>query len=71
VIVIFAGSEGYVDSVPVSEVQRYEAELRAYFRANHSDLLETIRASGALPEGDKLETALRSFTDAFDTGGAD
>ncbi len=70
VIVIFAGSEGYVDEVPVSEVQRYESELRAFFRANHSDLLETIRSSGALPEGDKLETALRAFTDGFDTGEA-
>ncbi len=66
VLVIFAGSEGYVDEVPVSEVQRYESELRAYFRAKHPDILEDIRTSGKLPEGDKLETALRAFTDAFD-----
>jgi F-type H+/Na+-transporting ATPase subunit alpha len=71
VLVIFAGSEGYVDGVPVSEVQRYESEVRAFFRANHSDLLDGIRTSGKLPEGDKLETALRSFTDAFDTGKVD
>jgi len=71
VLVIFAGSEGYVDEVPVSEVQRYESEVRAFFRANHSDILEGIRTSGKLPEGDKLETALRSFTDAFDTGKVD
>jgi F-type H+-transporting ATPase subunit alpha len=68
VLVIFAGSEGYVDEVPVSEVQRYEAELRAYFQANHSDILEDIRTSGKLPEGDKLESAVRGFTDSFDTG---
>ena len=68
VLVIFAGSEGYVDEVPVSEVQRYEAELRAYFQANHSDILEGIRTSGKLPEGDKLESAVRAFTDSFDTG---
>jgi F-type H+-transporting ATPase subunit alpha len=68
VLVIFAGSEGYVDEVPVSEVQRYEAELRAYFQANHSDILEDIRTSGKVPEGDKLESAVRAFTDSFDTG---
>jgi F-type H+-transporting ATPase subunit alpha len=68
VLVIFAGSEGYVDEVPVSEVQRYETELRAYFQANHSDILEDIRTSGKLPEGDKLESAVRAFTDSFDTG---
>jgi F-type H+-transporting ATPase subunit alpha len=68
VLVIFAGSEGYVDEVPVSEVQRFESEVRQYFRANHSDILDGIRESGKLPEGDKLEAALRSFTDSFDTG---
>ena len=65
VVVIFAGSEGYVDEIPVSEVQRYEAEVRAYFRATHPDILEGIRTSGKLPEGDKLETALRAFTDVL------
>jgi F-type H+-transporting ATPase subunit alpha len=68
VLVIFAGSKGYCDPVPVSEIQRYEAELRTYFRANHADLLEGIRTSGKLPEGDVLENALAAFTDAFDTG---
>ena len=38
---------------------------------HHADLLDGIRDSGKLPEGDKLETALRTFTDAFDTGKAD
>ena len=71
VLVIFAGSEGFVDDVPVSEVQRYEQEVRGYFRANHADLLETIRSTGKLPEGDALRDALAAFTDSFDTGGGD
>ena len=71
VLVIFAGSEGYVDAVPVSEVQRYESEVRSYFRAHHADILDGIRDTGKLPEGDKLESALRSFTDSFDTGKVD
>jgi len=71
VLVIFAGSEGYVDGIPVSEVQRYEAEVRAYFRANHADILDGIRTSGKLPEGDVLADALRSFTETFDIGKVD
>ena len=71
VLVIFAGSEGYVDDIPVSDVQRYEAEVRAYFRANHADILDGIRTSGKLPEGDVLADALRAFTDTFDTGKVD
>ncbi len=51
VLVIFAGSEGYVDDVPVSEVQRYEIEVRAYFRANHADILDGIREHGQAPRG--------------------
>ncbi len=71
VLVIFAGSEGYVDDIPVADVQRYEAEVRAYFKANHADLLEGIRTTGKLPEGDALADALRKFTDTFDTGKVD
>jgi F-type H+-transporting ATPase subunit alpha len=71
VLVIFAGSEGYVDDVAVADVQRYEAEVRAFFRANHADILDVIRTSGKLPEGDVLADALRKFTDVFDTGKVD
>ncbi len=68
VLVIYAGSRGFVDSVPLSEVQRYESEVRSYFRANHADLLETVRSTGALPEGDALDKALEAFGQSFDTG---
>jgi F-type H+-transporting ATPase subunit alpha len=71
VLVIFAGTNGYVDGVPVGDVQRYELEIRAYFRANHAELLEHIRTTGTLPEGDALEKAVRSFTESFDAGGSD
>jgi len=71
VLVIYAGSEGYVDGIPVADVQRYEAEVRAHFRASHADILDGIRTSGKLPEGDVLADALRSFTDAFDAGKVD
>jgi hypothetical protein len=45
--------------------------LKAYFRANHADLLDGIRTSGKLPEGDALADALRTFTDSFDAAGGD
>jgi F-type H+-transporting ATPase subunit alpha len=65
VIVIYAGTKGWVDSIPVSEVIRFEAELRAYFRANHNDLLEQIRTTGALPDTANVDKALQSFLDSF------
>ncbi|MCL4414703.1 MAG: F0F1 ATP synthase subunit alpha, partial [Actinobacteria bacterium] len=69
VVVIYAGTKGWVDPVPVSEIRRFEAELVAFLRANHPDLLETIRTKGDLPDEEVLDKALESFASGFDTGG--
>jgi F-type H+/Na+-transporting ATPase subunit alpha len=71
VIVVYAGTKGWVDTVPVPEVRRYELELCEFFRAHHADLLEHIRTTGTLPDTDKLDGALTSFLDGFDTGKVD
>jgi F-type H+-transporting ATPase subunit alpha len=68
VIVVYAGTRGHTDDVPVPEVRRFESELRTWFRANQADLLKTIRDTGKLPEGDALENAMKTFVDQFDTG---
>ena len=66
VIVIYAGTRGHVADVPVSEVIRYEAELRAFFRSKHEDLLGEIRNQGTLPDEAKLEAAFAAFKNQFD-----
>ncbi len=71
VVVIYAGTKGWTDQVPVSEVIRYEAEVRAYFKANHADLLEEIRSTGKLPDSEKMDAALEAFKATFDTGSVD
>ena len=65
VIVIYAGSNGWVDDVAISEVRRFESELLAFFRAHHADLLEGIRTTGAAPEEAALKKALQEFKDGF------
>jgi F-type H+-transporting ATPase subunit alpha len=71
VLVVYAGTRGWADTVPVPEVRRFETELREFFRAHHADLLEQIRSSGNLPDEDALKAALQSFLDGFDTGKVD
>ena len=66
VIVVYAGTRGWADTVPVSEVIRFEAELRAYFRNNHEAMLASIRDTGALPDEEALKAALQGFLDGFD-----
>jgi F-type H+-transporting ATPase subunit alpha len=68
VVVIYAGTRGWADSVPVDQVRRFETELREYMRANHADLLDTIASTGKLPDDKDLDAALQKFLDAFDTG---
>ena len=67
VLVIYAGSKGWVDSVPVADVRRFETELLQTFKAKHSDLLDTIRTTGALPDTAALDAALTSFIAGFAT----
>ncbi|MBI2709327.1 MAG: F0F1 ATP synthase subunit alpha [Actinobacteria bacterium] len=69
VVVLYAGTRGYLDEVPVPDVRRYEAELVDYLRARHGDLLDGIRTSGALGDEDALKQAIRSFGEQFAPSG--
>ncbi|HEX4082291.1 MAG TPA: F0F1 ATP synthase subunit alpha, partial [Acidimicrobiales bacterium] len=71
VLVIYAGTKGWTDTVAVEDVRRFETELREYFRGNHPELLEAIRTTGKLPDEAELDKALQSFLDGFDTGKVD
>ncbi|MHB8827683.1 MAG: F0F1 ATP synthase subunit alpha [Acidimicrobiales bacterium] len=64
-VAIYAGTRGWLDAIPVEDVRRFESELLTTFRARHADLLEHIRTTGTLPEGDVMDAALRSFADGF------
>ena len=66
-VVIYAGTHGLTDDIPVPEVQRFERELRAYFRAKHADLLEQIRDTGQLPDESAMDAAISELKKAFVT----
>jgi F-type H+-transporting ATPase subunit alpha len=65
VVSIYAGSNGWVDDVPVSEVRRFEWEMIEYLRSNHAHLLDHIRDTGNMPEAEDLKKALQAFKDTF------
>ena len=62
---IYCGTHGFVDDIPVDDVRRFEAELRAYLRARHDDLLATIRTTGAMPDEGDLDKAIEDFKQGF------
>ena len=64
---IYAGTRGYLDGIPVAKVNEFERELLTIMRTDHKDVLEAIRTSKALsPETEqKLKAILEPFAKRF------
>ena len=73
VVVLYAGTRGYLDKFPVADAQRYETEVLQFLDTRRRDLLDSIRDTGTLDE-DALKAALEGFNDQFQAkvaGGVD
>jgi F-type H+-transporting ATPase subunit alpha len=66
VVSIYAGTKGHLDDLPVADVKRFELDLLDFMRTRFADLLDTIRTTGALPEGDAMENAVLEFKTMFE-----
>ena len=64
VCLIFAGTNGYLDSVEVNQVGRFEAGLLAHLRGKHADLLDYITDEDPKIKGE-AETKIRAALDEF------
>jgi F-type H+-transporting ATPase subunit alpha len=65
VVALFAANEGALDDVPVTEVSRFQEELREHLRAEDT-VYKSIRESGDIP--DDTEKKLREELDKFKRG---
>jgi F-type H+-transporting ATPase subunit alpha len=67
VVGIFAGTNGFLDEIPVEHVQRYEKEMLEMMTMRHPDILSTIAEKKDLTDDivTKLKSVLTEFTDAF------
>jgi F-type H+-transporting ATPase subunit alpha len=67
VLIIFAGGNGFLDQVPTTDVQRYEAELYRFLETRHSQLLATLAEKKAIDDQLKETalSALREFAQEF------
>ena len=71
VVSIFLGTGGHLDSVPVEDVKRFEAELLDHMRASEEGFLEGIRTSQKLSEEEegKLTEIINHFKRGFAASG--
>jgi F-type H+-transporting ATPase subunit alpha len=58
VVSLFAGTKGYLDDLPVSDVQRFESELLDFMRSNHGGLMDELKTQ-------KIPDSLAAAVDAF------
>ena len=63
VVVIFAGTNGYLDSISVRDVGRFESSMLGSMRERAPDILSGIRDNKQLT--DAIEAKLKGFLDEF------
>ena len=67
IVIVFAGTNGYLDDVPVSDVQAYEHELNTFMETRHAAIFAAISEKKQFDDqlrGD-LEAALKEFSAQF------
>jgi F-type H+-transporting ATPase subunit alpha len=65
ILVIYAGTNGYLDTVPVEAVREYEQELLSFVDESHPDLWKTYAEEKQL--SDKVKAQFESVLKAFAT----
>ncbi|HEM3668782.1 TPA: F0F1 ATP synthase subunit alpha [Streptococcus suis] len=63
VLILYALTNGYLDSVPIDDILAFEEELYAYFDLHYDSLLDVIRTTKDLPDTDELNAAIQAFKD--------
>ncbi|MCC7417073.1 MAG: F0F1 ATP synthase subunit alpha [Acidobacteria bacterium] len=67
VALIYAGTQGYLDSVPVAEVRNFEVELYRHIESRHPEVFRSIAEKKQLDEQVKaaLDAAVKAFASDF------
>ncbi len=66
-LIIFAGNEGYLDSLPVSAVVKFEADLYPFIDASYPQILENIRSTSKIDDETMgmMKKAIEEFKTTF------
>jgi F-type H+-transporting ATPase subunit alpha len=69
VVSLWAGSNGYLDDVPIEDISRFETDFLDFLRRQQAGLLTTIRESRDLAEDTvtALKDAIEEFRKGFET----
>lgn len=62
---IFAGVNGYLDSIPVNKILAWEADFLAHLKTNHPEVGQTIDKEGQVSK--ELEASLKDIIEKFNS----
>ena len=65
VLILYALTHGFLDSVVIDDITKFQDGLFDYFDNNHKDLLDEIKKTGQLPDTAKLDAAIKDYADTF------
>jgi len=67
IVMIFAGTQGFLDDIPVEDVTKFEEELYPFLDAKYPDLLEKIKTEKKLDDNliEELKKVLSEFKSTF------
>jgi F-type H+/Na+-transporting ATPase subunit alpha len=73
VVSVWAGTEGYLDDVPVEDVRRFETEFLDDIHVSHPGIYDAIRETGELADDTMvaLKDAITEFRSGFEKTGGD
>ena len=70
VMIIFAGTNGFLDDIAVGEVQRFEKEFLEFVRSQRGEVLSEIKSKGKIDDelDAKIRKAIEDFKGTFTQG---
>jgi F-type H+-transporting ATPase subunit alpha len=72
VLIVFSGTNGFLDDVPVEQVRRFESELYRFVENAHPGILPSIREKKAIDDALKgdIKNMLTEFKQRFTSAAA-
>jgi F-type H+-transporting ATPase subunit alpha len=66
ICIIFAGANGFLDDIPVSDITKFESELHLYIENNHQSILDKLKETKKLDDvKEELATAITKLKSIF------
>jgi F-type H+-transporting ATPase subunit alpha len=67
IVIIFAGTHGYLDTIPADKLRTYEEQLFSFLEKKYPEITKTIVSSGKIDDAlrAQLESALKEFASVF------